>query len=161
MIWSGVVIVQGEAGVMMRVFIVSSHPLFGQGVESLLRQEAGVEIVGREADVDEAVERIKELRPDVVILDSADLVSDPTPAVMRILREGVRAKVIGLNLEDNTMCVYRGEQREVKGVEDLVEAIEPSLPLPESLISEDLVRPGQVAEPRKTKGGQNSREYDT
>ncbi len=38
------------------------------------------------------------------------------------LREGVGTKVIGLNLQDNTMCVYRGEQRVVKEVKDLVEA---------------------------------------
>ena len=61
---------------------------------------------------------------DVVIVDSADPAGDPTPVVMRILREGVGTKVIGLNLQDNTMCVYRGEQRVVKGVKDLVEAIE-------------------------------------
>jgi len=46
------------------------------------------------------------------------------PAVMRILREGVGTKVIGLNLQDNTICIYRGEQRVVKEVKDLVEAIE-------------------------------------
>jgi len=107
---------------MKRIFMLSSHPLFSQGVESLLRQETGLEIVGRETNVDKASERIKELRPDVVILDSADL-CDPMPVVMRILREGVGTKVIGLNLKDNTMHVYRGEQRVVKQVEDLVEVI--------------------------------------
>jgi len=107
---------------MKRIFMLSSHPLFSQGVESLLRQETGLEIVGREADADKALERIKELRPDVVVLDSADL-CDPMPVVMRIFREGVGAKIIGLNIQDDTICIYRGEQRVVKGVEDLVEAI--------------------------------------
>jgi DNA-binding NarL/FixJ family response regulator len=127
---------------MMRVLILSNHPLFGQGVESLLRRETGLEIVGREADVDKAMERIKELRPDVVVLDSGDPACDLTPAVMRILREGVGTKVIGLNLQDNTICIYRGEQRVVKEVRDLVEAIEPSPLSPESVSSEDLVRLG-------------------
>jgi DNA-binding NarL/FixJ family response regulator len=107
---------------MKRIFMLSSHPLFSQGVESLLRRQTGLEIVGREADADKALERIKELRPDVVVLDSADL-RDPMPVVMRILREGVGAKVISLNLKDNTMHVYRGEQRVVKQVEDLVKVI--------------------------------------
>jgi DNA-binding NarL/FixJ family response regulator len=113
-----------EAGAMKRVIILFSHPLFGQGVESLLRRETGLEIVGRETDANKVIERIKELRPDVVIVDSADPACDPMPVVMRILREGVGTKVIGLNLQDNTMCVYRGEQRVVKEVKDLVEAIE-------------------------------------
>ncbi|MBM4467201.1 MAG: response regulator transcription factor [Chloroflexi bacterium] len=107
---------------MKRIFMLSSHPLFSQGVESLLRRETGLEIVGREADADQALERIKELQPDVVVLDSADL-RDPMPVVMRIFREGVGAKVISLNLKDNTMHVYRGEQRVVKQVEDLVKVI--------------------------------------
>jgi DNA-binding NarL/FixJ family response regulator len=125
-----------------RIFILSSHPLFGQGVESLLRQEAGLDIVGRETDVDNAMERINELQPDVVILDCPEPGCDPTLAVMRILSEWVGIKVIGLNLQDNTMCIYRGEQRVVREVKDLVEAIEHSPLSPEPVSSEDLARLG-------------------
>lgn len=110
---------------MVRVFIFSSHPLFGQGIERLLRQETGLDIVGWETDVDKAFERIKELKPDVVILEGRDLVSK----VIRIFREGIGTKVIGLDLQDNTACIYREEQRVVKSIEDLVKAIEHS-PLP-------------------------------
>jgi len=77
------------------------------------------------------------------------------------LREGLETKVIGLNLQDNTICIYRGEQRVVKDVKDLVEAIEQSPLSPEPVSSEDLARLGQVVEPRKTKGGRNDREYET
>ena len=129
---------------MKRVLIISSHPLFGRGVESLLCRETGLDIVGWETDIDKAVERIKELQPDVVILDNADPACDPTPAVMRILREGVGTKVIGLNLQDNIMCIYRGEQRVVKSIEDLIEAIELSPLSPKPMSSEDLAK---VAEP--------------
>jgi len=127
---------------MKRIFMFSTHPLFSQGVESLLRRETGLEMVGRETDVDKAIGRIKELQPDVVILDSGDPACDLTPAVMRILREGVGAKVIGLNLQNNTMCIYRGEQRAVEEVKDLVEAIESSPLSPEQVSSGDLAKPG-------------------
>ena len=136
---------------MKRILMLSSHPLFSQGVESLLRRETGLEIVGRETDVDKAIGRIKELQPDVVILDSGDPARDSTLAVMRVLREGVGAKVIGLNLQDNTMFIYRGEQRVVKEVKDLMEAIEHGPLSPKPLSSEDLARLGQVAELRKSK----------
>ncbi len=108
---------------MNRVIMLFSHPLFGLGVESLLRQEVGLEIVGRERDTDRAIELIKECRPDVVILDGADPACDPMSVVGRVLSEGAGTRVITLNLQDNTMCVYRGEQRVVKKVEDLVQAI--------------------------------------
>jgi DNA-binding NarL/FixJ family response regulator len=109
---------------MKRVFLLSSHPLFGQGVESLLRRERGLEIVACETDVDQAVKRIKGLQPDVVIVDSSDPGVDLTPGVMGILKERAGAKVIGLNLQDNTLCIYRGEQRVIKETEDLIKAIE-------------------------------------
>jgi DNA-binding NarL/FixJ family response regulator len=109
---------------MKRIFMLSSHPLFSQGVESLLCQETGLEIVGREMDLEKGLDRIRELRPDVVIVDGGDPVHDPMPAVMRILREGLGTRVIGLNLQDNMVCIYRGEQRMARGVEDLLEAIE-------------------------------------
>jgi DNA-binding NarL/FixJ family response regulator len=73
---------------MKRVFWLTSHPLFSQGIESLHRQEAEVEIVGRETDVDKAAERIQELRPDVVIVDSNDAACDPALEVLRLLEEG-------------------------------------------------------------------------
>jgi DNA-binding NarL/FixJ family response regulator len=109
---------------MKRIFMLSGHPLFSQGVESLLCGEAGLEIVGREMDLEKGLERIRELRPDVVIVDDGDPTHDPMSAVMRILRERLGTKVIGLNLQDNMVCVYRGEQRMARGVEDLLEAIE-------------------------------------
>jgi DNA-binding NarL/FixJ family response regulator len=146
---------------MRRIFILSSHPLFSQGVENLLRRESRLEVVGREVDVDKAMERIKELQPDVVILDGGDPAYNLTIEVMHILREGAGTKVIGLNLQDNKMFIYRGEQRVVKEVADLVEAIEHNLPPPELASSEDQVRLGQAAEPGEVKGGQNSREYET
>lgn len=109
---------------MKRIFILSSHPLFSQGVETLLRREKDLEFVCREADIDKAIDRIKELRPDVVILDHGSPTCAQAPVVMRILEEELRIKIIGLHLETNTICIYREEQRIIQEVDDLVKAIE-------------------------------------
>jgi DNA-binding NarL/FixJ family response regulator len=50
-----------------RVVIVDDHQLFRAGVRSEL--DGLVDVVGEAATVDEAVERIREQRPDVVLLD--------------------------------------------------------------------------------------------
>jgi hypothetical protein len=50
------------------------------------------------------------------------------PSVLCILREISDTKVIGINLEDNTICIYREERREVRAVEDLIKAIEKNDP---------------------------------
>jgi DNA-binding NarL/FixJ family response regulator len=108
---------------MKRIFMISSYPLFGEGVEALLRQLGGIEFIGREADIDSAMAHIKEVGPDVVIVDDGCPACDAHTIVMRVLREQPGTKVIGLNLQDNTLCIYREEQRIAHGVEDLKSAI--------------------------------------
>ena len=39
---------------MIRILMVSSYPLFSQGIETLLCHQVGLEIVGRETDFDRA-----------------------------------------------------------------------------------------------------------
>ncbi len=130
---------------MKRVVMLFSHPLFGRGVESLLCGQTGMEVVGWERDANEFIEHIQDLCPDVVLIDGSDPTCDPVPVMMRLLKEGTGAKVITLNVQNNTMCVYCGERRIVKGVEDLVQAIlQPSRP--ETI---EIQMPGVVKEPEQ------------
>jgi DNA-binding NarL/FixJ family response regulator len=93
--------------------------MFGRGLESLLREDAKLDIVGQEADIGRAFERIRELRPDVVILDS----DEPDLEVGHILKVSPDIKVIGLSLQNNNLYVYRASQRVTRSVSDLMEAI--------------------------------------
>jgi len=113
---------------MRRVFIFSNRSLFTQGVDRLLEQEPGLEVVGWEADPDEAIRCIRNTQPDVVILTGEDATPRPSANAVRLFREGLgtKIKIIGLNLQDNTIYIYHGEQREVQEVGDLVKAIEQS-----------------------------------
>ena len=52
---------------MKRIFMLSSHALLCQGIESLLCSDAELEFIGQEADVKNGIKRINELEPDVVI----------------------------------------------------------------------------------------------
>lgn len=139
---------------MKRIFMISSHPLFSQGVETLLRQNTELEFVGRESDIDKAIECIKLLHPDIVIVDQEFPLRTQSPILLRILDEGLSAKVIELNLRNNTMCIYRGEQRSAQDVQDLMRAIDNDLKT-ESVIgaeqSTQTQSDGQVSERRITK----------
>lgn len=104
-----------------RVFIVASHPLFAQGVESLLNGQPGLAVVGRGQAELGVIDRIRKLRPDVVILDAdSDAQTSLLPA---LLRENLGVKLVGLTLEDNRIDLYY--QRQIIGtdVRDLVEAV--------------------------------------
>ena len=111
---------------MKRVFIFSRHPLFGQGVEHLLRGETDLKVVGLETDAAKAVEQVITLEPDVVILDSSDPNCDPAPIFMEVLHLSKRAEIIGLNLSDNVACVCSIEHRLVSDVSDLLDIVRPA-----------------------------------
>ena len=51
------------------VVVVDDHPLFRRGIISLLETLDGVEVVGDAASVDEAVELVDRVVPDVVLMD--------------------------------------------------------------------------------------------
>jgi hypothetical protein len=104
-----------------RVFIVASHPLFAQGVQSLLHGQPGLAVVGMGAAALDVIEQIRSLRPDVVVLD-AD--SDAQTTLLPVLlRENLGVKLVGLTLEDNRIDVYYQHQIIGTDVGDLIEAV--------------------------------------
>lgn len=116
--------IHAKTGARKRVFLVSATTLFGRGVENLLRQESRLEVVGREADVGRALQCIEELAPDVVVFEESRDDVRLQEALTGILIRRLGVKVIGINLHDSSICIYRGERRIAREVEDLVEAIE-------------------------------------
>jgi len=53
----------------VRVLIADDHPVFRDGLASLLAPRSDIEVVGRAADGVEAVQLCRDLAPDVVIMD--------------------------------------------------------------------------------------------
>lgn len=53
----------------LRVLVVDDEPLVREGIRALLEREVDVQILGEARNGVEALERIRELRPDLVLLD--------------------------------------------------------------------------------------------
>jgi hypothetical protein len=104
-----------------RVFIVASHPLFAQGVHTLLDGQSGLTVVGMGQAELGVIDQIRELRPDVVVLDADS--SSQVSLLPALLRENLGVKLVGLTLEDNRIDVYYQQQIIGTDVGDLVEAV--------------------------------------
>ena len=65
---------QNLPGSHVRILIASSHPLFAQGLHSLLqrRPEMDTEVVGMVSTIDEVLDALLNLNPDLVIVDYDD-----------------------------------------------------------------------------------------
>lgn len=53
----------------IRLVIVDDHPIFREGVASILGSEPDIEIVGQGVTADEAIRLTRELLPDIILLD--------------------------------------------------------------------------------------------
>ncbi len=53
----------------MRVLITDDHTLVREGLRSLLDNEPDIEIVGEATDGEEAVNKAKEIQPDIILMD--------------------------------------------------------------------------------------------
>lgn len=54
----------------IRIVVVDDHTLFRRGLTALLSREPQFQVVGDAADAGEALRRVKELQPDLVLLDN-------------------------------------------------------------------------------------------
>lgn len=54
---------------MIKLFIADDHELFREGLKSLLSREKDIEIVGSASDGLEAVNAVRRLKPEVVLMD--------------------------------------------------------------------------------------------
>ncbi len=108
---------------MKRVFIFSSHPLFVRCIETLLRKEGGLDVVGHEKELCRAIEQIGALQPDVVIVDSDEPEASRGTIMLRVMKEGLRTRVVALGLADNNILICQGEQRTVEELDDFIRTI--------------------------------------
>jgi len=104
-----------------RVFILTDHPLFAESVETLLREQPGLEVVGSGEAAAETFAHIAETLPDVVVVGASG--KEQEELVSRLFQETPGVKVVGLNLDDNRIRIYYHQLKVGRQVEDLVEAI--------------------------------------
>ena len=84
----------------MRIMVVDDHPLFRDGLISLL-EASGHVVVGQAGDGNEAVAEALRLQPDVVLMDIAMPQFDGMDALRKIKAEAPQIKVVMLTASED------------------------------------------------------------
>src|SRR3990172_2380211 len=87
------------------VMIVDDHTLVRDGIRALLELVDDFEVVGEAADGKESLDKIKELSPDVVLMDMAMPKMNGLEAIRRIRKDFPSTKVIAVTQHDDTEYV--------------------------------------------------------
>lgn len=82
----------------VRVLIVDDHPVFRQGLRSLLESLPTLEIVGEAATGWQTVQQARKLKPDIVLMDVSMPEMDGVAATKQIIAEDSCRDVVGLSM---------------------------------------------------------------
>lgn len=81
---------------LIRVFIAEDHAIVRKGIRNLLSLEHDIEVIGEAENGREAVWKVDELKPDVILMDLLMPELDGTSAIRHILQEQPDARVLVL-----------------------------------------------------------------
>jgi DNA-binding NarL/FixJ family response regulator len=111
--------------------VSTDHPIFRLGLCSLLESHEGWEICGEAADGREAVEKCRQLRPDLVILDICMPRLNGVDAARQILRDNPVQRILVVTdvgseqaIRDCLEAGVRGWVFKSDGIHDLTTAME-------------------------------------
>ena len=85
----------------IRILITDDHTLFRQGMKTLLAAETDLEFVGEAANGAEAVEKVTETRPDIVLMDIGLQGLSSFEATRQIKKARPDTKVLFLTMYDD------------------------------------------------------------
>jgi len=90
-----------------RILICDDHTLFCEGIKAMLRNESFLEIVGEARDGRQAVELVKELKPDMLLMDVSMPDMNGFDATQRVHEFDPSVKVLILTMHDDEELVAR------------------------------------------------------
>jgi len=114
----------------IRVFSVDDHPLLREGIATLINNQLDMCVVGEASSGQEALERFRELHPDITLMDVRLPDMSGIDAMIAIRKEFSESRVIMLTTSEGDVEIQRALEGGAKGYmlksmppKDLVEAI--------------------------------------
>lgn len=108
---------------IISVMIVDDHPLIREGLTKVLEFEEGISVIAEAADGEEALRKISEVKPDVVLLDINMPIMSGIEATAKIRAVSPATKVIVLTIHDDDAYVMQTMKNGASGY--LLKDVEP------------------------------------
>lgn len=109
---------------MIRTVIVDDHALFREGLASIIQLEPDIEVSGLAGTVQEAVEVVRTLKPDLVLMDFVLPDGTGAEATRMLLKEHPECKIIFLTMSEDDENLFAAVRSGAKGY--LLKNISPS-----------------------------------
>jgi DNA-binding NarL/FixJ family response regulator len=100
---------------VIRVIVADDHHLVRQGIRALLEKADDIEVVGEAAHGQEAVELVKRLAPDVLVMDIAMPRLNGNQALGRVRALGVAPQVVILSMYSDETLVRQALRNGARG----------------------------------------------
>jgi DNA-binding NarL/FixJ family response regulator len=85
----------------IKVLIVDDHAIMRDGIRALLSINDDIQVVGEASEGKEAIKKVPELKPDVIVMDIAMPGMDGMEATRQIIKANVKVKILILTQHDN------------------------------------------------------------
>jgi DNA-binding NarL/FixJ family response regulator len=109
---------------MIKTIIVDDHILFREGLKAILGSEPDIEIVGQAGTVEEAVEIVGAVKPDIVLMDFSLPDGTGADATRRVLAQHPQCKVLFLTMSEQDEDLFAAVRSGAKGY--LLKSLQPS-----------------------------------
>jgi two-component system response regulator NreC len=100
----------GGVEVAIKCVIVDDHTLFRDGLRRVLESESDLEVVGEASDAAEALEKVRELQPDVVLMDIAMPGMSSFDAARVLMRDYPHTHLIFLTMHEEEEYLLQSMQ---------------------------------------------------
>jgi DNA-binding NarL/FixJ family response regulator len=104
-----------DSSTPVTVLTADDHPLIRSGLAAVIGAQPDMIVVGEATNGEEAIERYRELRPDVLLMDLRMPIMDGVAAIRAIVAEFPRARIVALTTYDGDEDIHRALEAGAKG----------------------------------------------